>query len=152
MLHAQLARDDLGSLLYYIYIYREREINNETRPDETRPGAVWHLKNAMALAWTRRYFDPNTIGLDFEGMKSDIAAAPEGSVIILHGCAHNPTGIDPTTEQWEELASLIQSKGHFPFFDVAYQGFASGSLDTDAYSVRLFESKGNIRERALFRK
>jgi len=89
-----------------------------------------------------RYFDPETVGLDFEGMKEDIKAAPKGSIIVLHGCAHNPTGIDPTTAQWEELADLVIECGHMAFFDVAYQGFASGDLETDAASVRLFVEKG----------
>eukprot|EP01026_Neomeris_dumetosa_P061902 TRINITY_DN584_c0_g1_i5.p2 TRINITY_DN584_c0_g1~~TRINITY_DN584_c0_g1_i5.p2 ORF type:complete len:242 (-),score=40.82 TRINITY_DN584_c0_g1_i5:945-1670(-) len=63
-----------------------------------------------------RYFDPETVGLDFEGMKADLKAAPDGSVIVLHACAHNPTGVDPTKEQWEEIAALCQEKGHLPFF------------------------------------
>jgi aspartate aminotransferase len=89
-----------------------------------------------------RYFDPATVGLDFEGMKEDIKAAPKGSIILLHSCAHNPTGIDPTPAQWETLADLILECGHMAFFDVAYQGFASGNLETDAASVRLFVKKG----------
>lgn len=89
-----------------------------------------------------RYFDKKTVGLDFEGFIEDIKAAPEGSVIVLHGCAHNPTGIDPTKEQWEIIADVIEEKNHVPFFDVAYQGFASGSLDEDAYSVRRFVERG----------
>ncbi|KAK3438098.1 hypothetical protein EUGRSUZ_C02721 [Eucalyptus grandis] len=83
-----------------------------------------------------------TVGLDFEGMIADIKDAPEGSFILLHGCAHNPTGIDPNPEQWEKIANVIQKKNHIPFFDVAYQGFASGSLDPDAGSVRLFAARG----------
>lgn len=89
-----------------------------------------------------RYFNPETVGLDFEGMIQDIEAAPEGSVIVLHGCAHNPTGIDPTPEQWDKIAEVIQQRHHLPFFDVAYQGFASGSLDQDASSVRRFVELG----------
>lgn len=50
-----------------------------------------------------------------------LQAAPEGSFILLHGCAHNPTGIDPTPEQWEKIADVIQEKNYIPFFDVAYQ-------------------------------
>lgn len=50
-----------------------------------------------------------------------LQAAPEGSFVLLHGCAHNPTGIDPTPEQWEKIADVIQEKNHIPFFDVAYQ-------------------------------
>ncbi|MBA0690572.1 hypothetical protein Goari_008238, partial [Gossypium aridum] len=75
-------------------------------------------------------------------MIADIKAAPEGSFILLHGCAHNPTGIDPTPEQWEIIADVIQEKNHIPFFDIAYQGFASGSLDADAASVRMFVARG----------
>lgn len=148
-----------------------------------------------------RYFDPESIGLDFQGMKEDINKAPDGSIIVLHGvhlslpsrrgkaayhsclwiglrilawalhvasllssrlqhkqrlccakdnnedfslagCAHNPTGVDPTHEQWKELAELCKDKGHIPFFDVAYQGFATGSLDQDAWAPRYFVQQG----------
>ncbi|XP_065850043.1 aspartate aminotransferase, chloroplastic [Euphorbia lathyris] len=102
-----------------------------------------NIFNDARVPWSEyRYYDPRTVGLDFEGMIADIKAAPEGSFILLHGCAHNPTGIDPTPEQWEKIADVIQEKNHIPFFDVAYQGFASGSLDEDAASVRLFAARG----------
>ncbi|KAL9127123.1 MAG: hypothetical protein Q9217_003949 [Psora testacea] len=87
---------------------------------------------------TYPYFSPTTKGLDFEGMKSTISSAPEGSIILLHACAHNPTGVDPTREQWMELAKVIRARKHFPFFDCAYQGFASGSLENDAWAIRYF--------------
>ncbi|MEW5320390.1 MAG: hypothetical protein WDW38_011465 [Sanguina aurantia] len=89
-----------------------------------------------------RYFDPATVGLDFKGLMEDITAAPDGSIILLHGCAHNPTGVDPTPEQWGQIADLCIKKSHLPFFDVAYQGFATGYLDKDAFAPRLFLSKG----------
>ncbi|KAK8463396.1 hypothetical protein SEVIR_1G359000v4 [Setaria viridis] len=102
-----------------------------------------NIFNDARVPWSEyRYYDPKTVGLDFEGMIADIEAAPEGSFVLLHGCAHNPTGIDPTPEQWEKIADVIQEKKHMPFFDVAYQGFASGSLDEDAFSVRLFVKRG----------
>ncbi|KAL9264902.1 Aspartate aminotransferase, chloroplastic-like protein [Drosera capensis] len=102
-----------------------------------------NIFNDAGVPWSEyRYYDPKTVGLDFEGMIADIKAAPEGSFILLHGCAHNPTGIDPTPEQWEIIADVIQEKNHIPFFDVAYQGFASGNLDADASSVRLFAARG----------
>lgn len=88
------------------------------------------------------HFDPATIGLDFAGLMEDLEAAPDGSVIILHGCAHNPTGVDPTKEQWAQIADLIKRKRHLPFFDVAYQGFATGDLDEDAYAPRFFVEQG----------
>merc|ERR1712224_441387 len=89
-----------------------------------------------------KYFDKETIGLDFAGMKSDLQNAPAGSVVILHACAHNPTGIDPTREQWTEILDICQTKGLLPFFDSAYQGFASGDLITDAFAVRMFADAG----------
>merc|ERR1719175_427207 len=89
-----------------------------------------------------RYWDESRKGLDWEGMMEDLEGAPMHSVIILHACAHNPTGVDPTKEQWAKIAELIKRKNLFPFFDCAYQGFASGCLDTDAWSVRYFVDLG----------
>jgi len=88
-----------------------------------------------------RYWDPNTKGLDFDGFIADLEAAPENAVIILHACAHNPTGVDPTHEQWEKIAKVVREKKLFPLFDSAYQGFASGDLDNDAWAVRYFVSQ-----------
>ena len=91
---------------------------------------------------TYPYFSTQTKGLDFEGMKSTISEAPEGSIILLHACAHNPTGVDPTREQWKEVAQIVRSRKQFPFFDCAYQGFASGDLANDAWAVQYFVSEG----------
>lgn len=91
---------------------------------------------------TYRYYDPSTRGLDYQGMLEDLSAAPSGAIVLLHACAHNPTGVDPTREQWQGIRQLIRQNDLLPFFDSAYQGFASGSLDTDAYSVRLFVADG----------
>ncbi|KAK4188412.1 putative aspartate aminotransferase [Podospora australis] len=88
------------------------------------------------------YFDKKTKGLDFDGMKAALADAPDRSIILLHACAHNPTGVDPTPEQWREIAELMKVKKHFPFFDTAYQGFASGDLDRDAGAIRYFVEQG----------
>ncbi|TDL27377.1 aspartate aminotransferase [Rickenella mellea] len=88
------------------------------------------------------YYDAKTIGLNFNGFLSSLDSAPEGSVFLLHACAHNPTGVDPTSEQWEKLADAIMKRNHFAFFDCAYQGFASGDLDRDASAVRYFEQRG----------
>jgi aspartate aminotransferase len=88
------------------------------------------------------YFDPKTIGLDFDGFIATLEKAPERSVFLLHACAHNPTGVDPTEEQWETIAGVFLAKKHYAFFDSAYQGFASGDLDRDARAVRYFVSHG----------
>ncbi|PTQ33509.1 LOW QUALITY PROTEIN: hypothetical protein MARPO_0088s0055 [Marchantia polymorpha] len=94
-----------------------------------------HLK-IFPLAGTYRYYNPKPRGLDHEGMIDNLRAAPTGSV---HACAHNPTGVDLTQEEWEGLRQVIRNDKHqLPFFDSAYQGFSSGSLHTDAFTVRRF--------------
>ncbi|KAJ7740715.1 aspartate amino-transferase [Mycena maculata] len=88
------------------------------------------------------YYDPKTIGLDFNGFVNALKTAPDRSVFLLHGCAHNPTGVDPTAEQWTTIAEIMLAKKHYAFLDCAYQGFASGDLDKDAWAVRFFVEKG----------
>lgn len=80
--------------------------------------------------------------LDFEGMISTIKQAPAGSVILLHPCAHNPTGVDPTQEQWKEIAAVMKERDLFPFLDCAYQGFATGDLAKDNFAIRYFVEQG----------
>jgi aspartate aminotransferase len=91
---------------------------------------------------TYPYFSKTTKGLDFDGMIGAIQDAPEGSIVLLHACAHNPTGVDPTQDQWKKIAEVIRSKKHFPFFDTAYQGFASGDLARDGWAIRYFVEQG----------
>ncbi|CEQ42206.1 SPOSA6832_03994, partial [Sporobolomyces salmonicolor] len=88
------------------------------------------------------YYDPATIGLALPKYLDFLRSAPNQSVFLLHACAHNPTGVDPTRDEWKEIAEIFQEKGHFAFFDCAYQGFASGDLDNDAWAVRHFVSSG----------
>uniref|UniRef100_A0A4W5QQC6 Aspartate aminotransferase n=1 Tax=Hucho hucho TaxID=62062 RepID=A0A4W5QQC6_9TELE len=87
------------------------------------------------------YYDPKTCGFDFQGALNDISKIPEKSVIMLHACAHNPTGVDPRPEQWKEIADL--KRNLLVFFDMAYQGFASGDIDRDAWAVRYFIEQGH---------
>lgn len=89
-----------------------------------------------------RYWSESTRGLDLNGLIEDLDKAPENSVVILHACAHNPTGCDPTQEQWAKIADVMEKRKLFPFFDSAYQGFASGDLEKDAWAVRYFVSRG----------
>ncbi|XP_022082242.1 aspartate aminotransferase, mitochondrial-like isoform X2 [Acanthaster planci] len=90
-----------------------------------------------------RYYDKNTCGFDAAGAMEDISKIPEKSIIILHACAHNPTGVDPKPEQWEELSRIIKDRQLFPFFDMAYQGFASGDPARDAWGLRHFIAEGH---------
>jgi aspartate aminotransferase len=74
--------------------------------------------------------------LDMDGMLSDLSAVKEGDAVILHGCCHNPTGIDPTPDDWRAIATLIAERGATPLIDLAYLGFGI-DLDTDAAATRL---------------
>lgn len=89
-----------------------------------------------------QYFKKETRGLDYEGMMKDLKNAPEGSIFILHACAHNPTGVDPNKEQWKGIMGVMKDRQLVPFFDSAYQGFASGDPDADAWPVREFVREG----------
>ncbi|XP_065221219.1 aspartate aminotransferase, mitochondrial-like [Planococcus citri] len=90
-----------------------------------------------------RYYDPNTCGFDYQGALEDIKNIPQRSVILLHACAHNPTGVDPKPEQWKEISKIVKDRQLFPFFDMAYQGFASGNVSKDAFAVRSFLEDGH---------
>ena len=80
---------------------------------------------------------PKTRGLDFAGMLESLNAMPPGSIVVLHACCHNPTGVDLSNEQWAAVLEVVRSRGLVPFLDLAYQGFAEG-LEADAYAARLF--------------
>ena len=81
------------------------------------------------------YYDPLANGVAFDATLVDIARLPAGSVVVLHGCCHNPTGSDLTSEQWAELGNLLSRRRLVPFIDMAYQGFGTG-FEADAEPVR----------------
>lgn len=83
------------------------------------------------------YFDPATRGLAAEAMLDRLAQAQPGTIVVLHACCHNPTGVDPSAEQWQAILDVVIERNLVPFFDVAYQGFGQG-IEEDAYAVRLF--------------
>ncbi|MDE1224445.1 aspartate/tyrosine/aromatic aminotransferase [Vibrio aestuarianus] len=83
------------------------------------------------------YYNAEAKDKDFAAMLADLAQAQTGDIVLLHGCCHNPTGIDPTDEEWEALAKLVAEKGLLPLFDFAYQGFAKG-VEEDAQGLRTF--------------
>ena len=82
-----------------------------------------------------RYFDEATRGVDFDGMIADLSTVTEGDVVLIHGCCHNPTGANPTLDQWDQIIATLQKVQAVPFVDVAYQGFGDG-LDQDAQATR----------------
>ncbi|KAL5111220.1 Aspartate aminotransferase cytoplasmic [Taenia crassiceps] len=89
-----------------------------------------------------RYWDWKNQCMDIGGLLEDLSNAPEWTVVILHACAHNPTGMDLTKAQWLKVARIMKVRKLFPLFDIAYQGFASGDLDEDAWPIRMFLDLG----------
>jgi aspartate/tyrosine/aromatic aminotransferase len=87
------------------------------------------------------YFDAKTNSLSFDEAIAAIEKIPAGDVILLHGCCHNPTGIDPTPEQWKKLAEAVYGRGLLPLLDFAYQGFADG-IREDAAGLLAFARPG----------
>ena len=75
---------------------------------------------------TYSYFDRETNGLAFDQMIAGLMQVPAGDVVLLHGCCHNPTGVDPDSEQWQTIAAVLSDRGALPLIDFAYQGLASG--------------------------
>lgn len=104
--------------------------------DPTWPNHLTILRALDIPHQSYRYFDAATGGLDFEGMLEDLRAVKKGDLVLLHGCCHNPTGANPTPEQWQRIAEVLQEAGAVAFIDLAYQGFGDG-LDADAYATRL---------------
>ncbi|KAG4096517.1 putative aspartate protein [Neocallimastix lanati (nom. inval.)] len=88
------------------------------------------------------YWDQDEKKININKLIDSIMNAPDNSVFLMHACAHNPTGMDPTSEQWIRIRNAMRVKQHIPLFDCAYQGFASGDLNRDAYAVRLFANSG----------
>jgi aromatic-amino-acid transaminase len=89
------------------------------------------------------YYDASTRGLDFGGMKSALDAASPETIVVLHACCHNPTGIDLSESQWREVVSIVAARGLVPIVDIAYQGFGDG-IEADAAAVRLFAAAGVV--------
>jgi aspartate/tyrosine/aromatic aminotransferase len=89
---------------------------------------------------TYPYFDKETNGLRLPAMLTAIEQVPRGDVVLLHACCHNPTGVDPSAEGWEQIANVLAERGAIPIVDFAYQGFAEG-LEQDATGVRLLASR-----------
>jgi aspartate aminotransferase len=110
---------------------------------QASPRSIPIFTNAGLEVRKYRYYDNDSCSLDFSNLIDDMRAMPEGSCILLHACAHNPTGMDPTVDQWKEVSDVAREKNLLPFFDSAYQGFASGDARKDASAVRMFVEDGH---------
>jgi aromatic-amino-acid transaminase len=87
------------------------------------------------------YYDAATGGLDFDAMRDTLNTLPAKSVVLLHACCHNPTGVDLTHAQWEQLLPVLRERQLLPFLDLAYQGYGDG-IEEDAFAIRLLASSG----------
>ena len=91
-----------------------------------------------------RYFDNVTRCVDFDGMLADLDGVKSGDVVLLHGCCHNPTGANLTLNQWDQVITILQTKGATPFVDIAYQGFGEGLIQDAAATRKIAKAFDNI--------
>jgi aromatic-amino-acid transaminase len=110
-------------------------LSNPTWPNH--PSIIKFLGMKMA---EYRYFDAETRGVDFAGVLDDLGRVAPGDIVLLHGCCHNPTGANLTTDQWAEVADLLTARGAIPFIDLAYQGFGDG-LEADTAPTRMIAAR-----------
>jgi aspartate/tyrosine/aromatic aminotransferase len=111
------------------------------------PDPTWgnhpKIMNRAGLAYgTYPYWHQESRGLDFNGMIEAIKKMEPGEAILLHAVAHNPTGVDPTKEQWQQIIQAVKDQKLIPLLDNAYQGYASGDLDEDNYATTVFLEQG----------
>ena len=99
------------------------------------------FEGAGLVVNTYPYYDPLTGGLKFGEMLVALRSLPAKSVVLLHACCHNPTGVDLTPAQWDELIPVLRERGLIPYLDLAYQGFGDG-IEADAHAVRALASAG----------
>jgi aromatic-amino-acid transaminase len=90
---------------------------------------------------TYPYYDAATHGVNFKAMLEALDRLPADSIVVLHACCHNPTGVDLSIEQWREVLATVRARGLVAFLDLAYQGFGDG-IEPDAAAARLFADSG----------
>ena len=90
---------------------------------------------------TYPYYDAATGGLKFEAMLDTLSGLPAGSVVLMHACCHNPTGVDLTREQWQRLVPVLRERRLLPYLDLAYQGYGDG-IEEDAFAARALADAG----------
>jgi aromatic-amino-acid transaminase len=90
---------------------------------------------------TYPYYDAGTHGLNFAGMRAALQAAAPRTIVVLHACCHNPTGVDLTPAQWQEVVTIVRERNLVAYLDMAYQGFAEG-IESDGAAVRAFAASG----------
>jgi aspartate/tyrosine/aromatic aminotransferase len=136
------------------FLLKVSRLHSTTSPTSDRlaigeiaiPNVTWQnhpaIMNAVGFQIkTYRYLANNGVDFDFQAMIEDLRQLVKGTIVLLHACAHNPSGCDPTPEQWQEIFQVMSEHELIAFFDNAYQGFTSGDSEQDAYAVRLFTQR-----------
>lgn len=119
------------------FLAKRTEIQRVWISNPTWPNHYSVFKTAGLEVREYRYYNPQTHELDFDALVEDLKTVKKGEAVLFHGCCHNPTGIDPTPEQWHIISDIALKNGWLPIFDLAYQGFGKG-VDDDAFAIRLF--------------
>jgi aspartate aminotransferase len=132
----------LRILAEFIKTHLPKESHTVLCSDPTWGNHLTIFKNAGLTVQEFPYWDGATKSINFSGMMNALKAATPGACVLLHACAHNPTGVDPTEAQWHEIAAVCKERKLIPMMDSAYQGYASGDLDKDSFAVKLFVSMG----------
>ena len=127
----------LGAMLAHLYL----NLNNAVVSNPTWGNHITLFEHAGFTTGKYPYFDPTTSAVNFEGLLDTLKTLEAGTVVLLHACCHNPTGVDLTYDQWTQVIEVLQERDLFPFLDIAYQGFGSG-LDEDATAVRRLVAAG----------
>jgi aromatic-amino-acid transaminase len=90
------------------------------------------------------YYDAKTHGIHFDAMRTALQVAPAGAIVVLHACCHNPTGVDLTSAQWDEVVAIVKARGLVPFLDMAYQGFGQGIAEDGAAVAKFVAAGGDL--------
>ncbi|KAG5477692.1 hypothetical protein LSCM1_04986 [Leishmania martiniquensis] len=105
-------------------------------PSPSYPNHLNILQHLNVKACYYPYYNLQTHRLNIDAMLNHLRQLPANSVVLLHACAHNPTGCDPTPEEWQQIVDVVRRGDLVPFVDMAYQGFATGDIEHDAYVLR----------------
>lgn len=131
-----------GALSMGGHLLSQRHSETIYLPNSTWPNHKLIFSNSLLKINRYHYYNEKTHLVDFDRICQEITEMPPESTIVLHVCCHNPTGMDPTNDQWMELSALLKKQKIIPFFDFAYQGFKK-SVDDDAFPLRYFVSQGH---------
>ncbi|KAL4735380.1 pyridoxal phosphate-dependent transferase [Aspergillus similis] len=131
-----------GSLIRYCTL-REKGRDAVASRKVYIPSPTWSNHHLLfsSLGFTVNqfsYYNSAARSLDIDSYLATLRSADPGSVVVLHACAHNPTGLDPDTEQWKQIGDIVRERQLFPVFDAAYLGFNSGDYDKDVWAIRYF--------------